>query len=194
MFLVVETWILGTCLCIIGFPSKERISWGLWMPVLLSLLYISSCLEQDLKFYGVREVRAGVLCGVWLMGLCSSRHWLWFWKGWLVSLCETLAEGHLCSCSPCTAWPCGLLIALCCCSYHPVMLCNYYPALTVQGHEGAATSLLPCRQGSPGTLRDLLAHSGSLQYQESNLPKTFFPVCLITLQWCTPESPKKRAS
>lgn len=184
-------WILGTCL---RFPSRERNSWGLWMQVLLGLLYICSCLDQDLKFYGVKEIRAGVLHGVWLMGPCPSRHWLWFWKGWLVSPCETLAEGHQCSCSPCIVWPCDLLIVLCCCSYHPVMLCNYYPVLTVQDHAGTATLLLPHKQVSQGTLRDFLAHSGCLQYQGSNLPKAFFPTCLITQQWCIPEFPKKRES
>lgn len=41
-----------------------------------------------------------------------SCHWLLFWKGWFISVCEALAEDQLCSCSPSVAWPCGLLIAL----------------------------------------------------------------------------------
>lgn len=100
------------------------------------------------------------ICGVKEFNVVSSCHWLW--KVWYVSISETLAEGQLSSYSSCAAWPCGLLIALCHCSHHPVMLCKCSTALTVLDHGGTGVLLVPCRWGSQGTTRGTWAHSRNL--------------------------------
>lgn len=99
---------------------------------------------RGLNLYGVQE-----------SSVVSSHHWLW--KVQYVSICETLAESKFCSYSPCAAWRCGSLVALCHCSHHPVVPCELSTALTVL--DLADTGTL---RGRWGTTRGTWAHSRSL--------------------------------